>query len=305
MDLFVTGISGRLGLNVALQKRDRYKVSGCYHRHAVTLNNVVTQKLDLTSFESTLGVLREILPVLIIHAAALTNMDECEADAVSAYRVNVEATSHIARAAEELRAKLVHISTDNLFDGTMPWKREEDSPSPLSVYSRTKLQAEEAVVGLCPDALIIRTNLFGWGTSLNATFSDWVLDLLEHGRPLSAFSDAFSTPILMNDLVELMLDLVNDGATGIFHLAGRDRVSRYDFALKLAEMFHCPRSNIRPISLEDLPLKAQRSKDMSLCSKKAEKHLGSRVPALESGLQRLKDLRAAGFQATLENAVKN
>ena len=304
MDLFVTGISGRLGLNIALQMRDRSNVFGCYHRHAVTLNNVVTQSLDLTSFDSIFGVLSEIQPDLIIHTAAKTNMDECETDPDSAYQVNVEATSYIARAAEELRAKLVHISTDNLFDGTMPWMREDHCPNPISVYSTTKLQAEEVVARLCPDALVVRTNIFGWGTSLNKTFSDWALDSLEQGSQLPAFTDAFSTPILMNDLVELILDLLDHDAKGLFHLAGRDRVSRYDFALKIAKVFRCPEGNIRPTSLGDLPMKAQRTKDMSLNCEKAEQYLGTRMPELESGIERLKELRATGFKETLESAVR-
>jgi dTDP-4-dehydrorhamnose reductase len=135
-------------------------------------------KLDLTSFKVVDSALRDFQPDVVIHTVGLTSVDGCEADPSLAYRLNVEAANYTARSARALGAKLVHISTDHLFNGTEPWRREEDAPYPLNMYATTKLQAEEVVLQACPDALVIRTNFFGWGTSIRASFSDWIINSL-------------------------------------------------------------------------------------------------------------------------------
>jgi len=304
MKLFITGISGLLGLNIALQVRERYEVSGCYVTHPVALDGMRALKLDLTSPEETEIAVRRIQPDLVIHTAGLTSVETCEADPSLAYRLNVEATHHIAKAASDLGARLVHISTDHLFDGASPWTMEGDTPHPLNVYAETKLQAEEVACQLCPDALVIRTNFFGWGTSIRASFSDWVLKSLEQGRELTMFADVFFTPILINHLVELILRLVDHSAAGIFHVVGGERLSKYDFALKVAEVFGYPKDKIRAVSVEDFPFKAQRPKDMSLSSEKAESYLGLRMPDAEEGLKHLKSLEAEGRREALEEAIQ-
>jgi len=251
-----------------------------------------------------MAALRRFNPDLVLHTAALTNMDGCETHPALAHRLNVDATQHVATATQEFGAKLVHFSTVHLFDGTESWTTEEHMPNPLSVYSRTKLKGEEVVLRTCSDPLVIRTDLFGWGTSFNPTLSDWVLDSLRRSRELTMFADVFATLILINDLVDLIPPLVDCDAAGVFNLAGRDRVSRYDFALNLAETFQHSKDGIRAISLEDLPLKARRAKDMSVSSEKAERFLGTRMPHLEDGLSRLKQLAFEGLPAALEDAVR-
>ena len=169
---------------------------------------------------------------------------------------------------------------------------------------QTKLQAEEAVIQACPEAMVLRTNFYGWGTSVRTSFSDWILKSLEQGRELTMFSDVFFTPILINDLAQMILRLVDGDAKGIFNVAGRERLSKYDFALKLAEVFNRPRDKIRATTVKEFPFKARRPEDMSLSSKKVEDYLGARMPATEDGLKRLKDLGLAGHRSVLEGAVR-
>jgi dTDP-4-dehydrorhamnose reductase len=304
MKLFITGISGRLGLNMALQARERFQISGCYYAHPVALDGFQPLLLDATSFGPLSQVLGQVRPNVIVHTAGLTNVDECEADPITAYRLNVETAQHVARVARALGAQLVHISTDHLFDGTKPWQTEEDSPTPLNVYAKTKWQAEQAVREACPDALVIRTNFFGWGTSVRTSFSDWILHYLENSRDLTMFSDVFFTPILINDLVEFILDLVAHQAKGIFHVAGGERLSKYSFALQIAEQFGYQTDRIRAISVEDFPFQARRPKDMSLSSGKVESCLQVRMPSVAEGLERLRHLRERGWQQTLEQALQ-
>jgi len=257
MKLFVTGISGLLGLNIALQARERFQVSGCYLTHPVALDGIQAVKADITTFDALEEFLKEIHPDVIVHTAGLTNVEACEANPVLAYRLNVEGAERIAKIAAILGAQLVHISSDHLFDGIKPWKTETDSPMPLNTYARTKWQAEQVVLQACPDALIIRTNFFGWGTSVRTSFSDWILRSLAQQRELTMFSDVFFTPILINDLVDVMVELIGRGATGIFHVVGSERLSKYTFALKVAEVFGYPKDGIRAISVREFQVHRQ------------------------------------------------
>lgn len=304
MKLFVTGISGLLGLNVAMASASRFRVSGGYYSHPVATDGFVGVPMDATSPARVQQVLDNFQPDVIIHTAGLTNVEECEANPQLAHLLNVEAAHHVACAAVRLGAKLVHLSTDHLFDGEQPLRSEDDSPRPVNVYARTKLQAEQVVTQVCPDALMVRTNFFGWGTSLRKSFSDWILQALVQSRDLTMFTDVFFTPILMNDLVELIFQLIDRAAIGIFHVAGGNRLSKYDFAIQLAKHFGYPTDRIRAISIEGFPLKARRPRDMSLACRKAEKVLDRPMPALSDGLGRLQALHARGWPQTLESAVR-
>ncbi|MBI3954325.1 MAG: SDR family oxidoreductase [Chloroflexi bacterium] len=302
--LFITGISGLLGLNIALQARERFQVSGCYHAHPVRLDGVQSLGMDLATPGQWEAALRETQPDVVIHTAGLTSVEGCEADPVLAQRLNVGVAQDVATVAREVGVRLVHISTDHLFDGTRPWRTEADRPAPLNVYARTKWEAEQAVLEACPDALIIRTNFFGWGTPVRPSFSDWVLRGLEEGRELHMFLDVFFTPILINSLGELLLELVERGTAGVFHVAGGERLSKYEFGLKLAETFGYPSGRIRPSSVDEFPFKAQRPKDMSLRTDAVTRLLGRQMPLVSEGLARLRRLGEAGWPTAVGAALQ-
>ena len=304
MRIFITGISGLLGLNMAVQLRGEHQVSGCYYSHPVELEGVEALKLDLTRSDETTSALRDLRPDLVIHTAGLTSVEACEDDADLAYRFNVVASRHAGQATAALGARLVHISTDHLFDGTKPWRTEDDAAAPLNVYSLTKLQAEDAVLQACPGALIVRTNFFGWGTPVRTSFSDWILESLRMGRELTMFSDVFFTPLLINDLIDVVMVLVSRDARGVLNVAGGERLSKYDFAMKLARAFGEPAGGIREISVDDFSFRARRPRDMSLCSARAESLLESRMPRVKDGLERLAALEGKGHRDGLESAIK-
>jgi len=155
--LFITGISGLLGLNLALQVKDRFTVFGSYYSHPVSLPGTTTMSLDTTDLQAVGGLMRALRPDVVVHTVALTDVEQCEANPDLAHRLNELAAQHVARKSAGLGARLVHISTDHLFDGTRPWTTETDPPSPVNTYAKTKWLGEQAVLEACPDALIIRT----------------------------------------------------------------------------------------------------------------------------------------------------
>ena len=303
MKLFIAGISGLLGLNFARHASQRFEVSGCYLNHPVSLARVQAISLDLTRAEDVRQALRSIRPDIIVNAAAMTDVDGCEVDPATAHQLNVSAARELAVIANSMDAKLAHISSDQLFDGAKSWCTEDDSPAPLNTYGKTKWLAENEVMDACPKALIIRTNFFGWGTTKRASFSDWIIRSLEQQHPLAMFTDVYFTPILMNHLVDLAISMSTSEAHGIFHVTGGERVSKHDFAVKLAETFTFDTDLIHPASVDDFPFKARRPKEMSLSCKKAETLLKLSMPNVDVGLEKLKDLQREGWHRVLAEAT--
>jgi len=291
----VTGISGLLGLNIAQQTKGQIDVSGCYFSSPVTMEGVHVSKLDITDLSAVREYLSADPPDLIIHTAGLARVAECEDAPSLARSLNVDGARNVATVASELGAKLVHISTDQLFDGSVPWRKETETVEPINIYGRTKALGEQAVKEVCPDALVVRTNIFGWGTSARTSLSDWILKGLQENIELRMFSDMYTTPILLNQLTDMILDLVEHGAIGVYNLVGSDRVSRYEFAIAMSDAFSLPRDRIRPIAKADVPFTANRPSDLSLSSQKVQHFLNVPMPTLAEGLTQLRVLGEKGW----------
>ena len=303
MRLFITGISGLLGLNVALAARGTFEVAGCYLTHPVATPGLTVYAADARDPEAMNRVFALARPDIVIHAVGLSSVDGCENDPDIAYQVNVGAAREVARVARSRGARLVHISTDHLFDGERSWRTEDDPLAPLNVYAKTKGEAEHAVLREHPGALVVRTNFYGWGTSVRVSFSDWVLRGLSEGHPLTMFEDVHFTPILVNDLAESLFSLVKTGASGIIHVAGGERVSKYEYAMLAAEVFGLGADCVRAVPADSVVLRAPRPRDMSLACRRAEGILGRPMPSLREGLLRLRALRERRWPGLLQAAV--
>ena len=303
MKIFIAGISGLLGLNLALHAKDRHQLSGCYLNHPILLEGVSLARVDLTQSGDTIDAITTIRPDVVINTVALTDVDRCQKDPQLALSQNVDSAHNVALACKATGARLIHISTDQLFDGPQTWKTETHPLSPPNHYGKTKMRAEEVVTKVCPGALVIRTNFFGWGTSLRTSFSDWIIGAIRGQQTLTMFTDVFFTPILINDLADILDGLIETGATGVFHVAGADRLSKHDFASRLAKVFGLSDDNIRPISVEEFNFAAMRPKEMSLGSHKSEQWLQAEMPGVISGLTKLRDLEKTGWTGRLEQAI--
>lgn len=302
--ILITGVSGLLGLNAALQCRQRFEVTGCFFTHPVALDGVRTVGLNAAEPKLMSSFVRQLRPDVILHAAGLASVDACEADADLAYRLNVEFTRQISENARDLGSSLIHISTDHLFSGTESLVSETALPNPLNTYARTKLEAELCVQKICPKALIIRTNFFGWGTSLRTSFTDWILRSLARQESLNMFVDVFFTPILVNDLIELVLELHKSQVSGVLNVVGRERLTKYEFGRRVAQAFGYPMALILPCSVEDIALRAPRPRDMSLSSAKVAALLGRPMPSVAEGLAGLRRRLAEDWPVHLQRAVQ-
>jgi dTDP-4-dehydrorhamnose reductase len=301
--VLISGVSGLLGLNAAVQWSDEFEIAGCYLYHPVTVPHVETVRLDLENGRALRDFMAAFRPDIVLHTAGLTNVDQCEREPSLARRLHVDITRNVAAAAAAARARLVHISTDHIFDGSGRFYLEAAEPKPLNVYAHTKLDAEAVVESVCPGALIIRTNFLGWGTSIRSSLTDWILRSLAGGAPFDMFTDVFITPILINDLLDCLRDLLYRDIEGVIHVAGSERVSKHDIGVRTARSFGYDPAQIRRISVRQFPFVAVRPNDMSLATRRVSELLGKTMPDLDCSLSRLRQLREIGWPARLERAV--
>lgn len=285
--VLVTGGSGLLALNWALAMRSSHSVTLGFHRREVALADVKSRKIDLESVDILARDFEGIEPHVVVHAAGLTNVEECENSPQVAHYVNVELAANVAQACARLCLPLVHISTDHLFAGETPLVDENYTLTPLNVYARTKAEAEQRVVEEHPQALVIRTNFYGWGTSYRQSFSDFVIYALRSGKRLTLFNDVFYTPILAETLALASHELINLKANGIFHVVGDERISKYEFGQKIAQRFMLDSSLISPGNLFDNPSMVRRPNDMSLSNKKTCNLLGRKLGSADVHIARL------------------
>ncbi len=291
--ILVTGASGLLGANFcALAQRRLGAVTGVFHGHPVQPRGWDLVQADLREDGAAEALVDRCRPAWIVHCAALTNLDFCEEHPEEAERTNVLMTRRVAIAAARAGARLVHISTDGVFDGETGGYTEVSPTSPINVYGRTKLAGERAVMDILKDALIVRTNIYGWNAqSGKLSLAEWILDRLERGLRVPGFHDAFFTPILVDHLGEFLLDMMAQRLTGIYHVAGSQAISKRDFATRLAEIFELDASLVDSISVIGGPLKAPRPRNPTLDTRKAALALARPMPDIASGLIDFKEKR--------------
>ena len=284
----VTGASGLLGhhMCVLLQSKG-HEVVAVHHNHPVEADGVRAHKLDLIDFGAVQGFLTETKPDYMFHAAAQTNVDACESNPGLAYAYNTELSRVIAESCRQQNIKMVYITTDQLWRGDKANVTEDEPVSPVNVYGTSKSESEKQVLAVCSEALIIRTNFFGVGRPWRKSFSDWLLDELQNGRAIKGFDDIYYTPIAIDYLLTHVYSLVQSNAAGIFHVAGRERISKYEFIMQFTAALNLPTTLIEKCSSENANLKAQRPKDMSLSVAKAESVLGCTMPTVDESISTL------------------
>jgi dTDP-4-dehydrorhamnose reductase len=298
--LLITGGAGLLALNWFAAVRDRYDVILAIHNRHPQVSGATVVKIDLESMESVTGALRAHAPELVVHSAGYTSVEGCEADPRQARRVNAVLAANVAKACHFAETPLVHISTDHLFDGTTPMVAEDALVEPINEYARTKAEAELLVAEACPEALLIRTNFYGWGTSYRKSFSDFIIDALRQKRSITLFEDVYYTPIVVERMANVVHDLVTRKACGVFNVVGNQRITKYQFGLLVAKIFDLDPSFIKPGRLLNMPALVSRPRDMSLSSKKVRAFLDVDMGTVDDHLQMLRKQEQVGLAFELK-----
>jgi dTDP-4-dehydrorhamnose reductase len=245
------------------------------------------QPADLGDGRSVGEALRAFRPELIVHCGAMTDVDGCERDPQAAHRVNVQGTIEVVQAAREVGARLLGVSTDYVFDGAAGPYGEEDAPNPISVYGRTKLEAERAILE-APRGVVARVAvLYGARRETKRTFATELVEALQAGRPVPAFEDQWVSPTFVGSCAEMLLELgLESDYRGVIHLAGAAVMTRLQFAVAVAKRFGLRSEGIVPIAMAKLGLPAARPLRGGLRTERAAEMLRARPLPLGESLDR-------------------
>jgi dTDP-4-dehydrorhamnose reductase len=305
--IWITGASGLLGANLAFEFLDRglpvLPIVGSHGMQCGGFTSIACNLTDSRAVEELFA--KHQSPSFIVHCAAATNIDWCELHPEEAMHINARAAENLAVHAHSIGATFVHISTDAIFDGVAGGYNESAPENPLNVYARTKLAGEQVVLHANPGALILRVNLFGWNLQRKFSLAEWILDRLERRESVPGFRDVTFSPILANDLAPWILRLRSLGHSGIYHVGASDYMSKFDFALLVAEIFDLDSSLIVESSLADSTLTALRPRNTWLSAEKLSLTLGFSLPTIRQSLERFRTLRDTGFLQRLKAAASS
>lgn len=251
MKVLVTGASGLLGSRVSLKLlREGLDVTGVFWSHDRRFGFPV-RRVDLRDADSVSSLLKSIRPDVVIHAAALSRVIDCERSADEAHRANVIATEILAKNAQDLSAYFIFISTDQVFNGLSGRYSEGDLPAPTHEYGRSKTRAESIVQKVCNSHLILRSNnIVGQGMGFGQSFTDSIMEALNRGVTVELFDDQFRSPIHIDTISELIVRCVKDRCEGILHAGGAERLSRYETGIALALAFKIDPRRLVPVSFK-------------------------------------------------------
>jgi len=300
----VTGVSGLLGLNFALAvDGKKHQVTGVANTLPMAWASFKNVQAELTQPGVIESLIEEHKPDVILHCAAIANVDACESEPELAKRVNTDLPGGIAEACRRHSVKMIQISTDAVFDGVKGNFTEDDPTNPLSVYALTKRDGENAVMSANPDALVTRVNFYGWSAAGNRSLAEVFYNNLQAGNQMNGFTDVTFCPMNILDLSELLVEATDLQLKGIYHVVGSEPMSKYEFGLRIAEKFGFNTALIKPVSVNDGNLKAARSPNLSLSTAKLQKALGHDLPAFDAGLQKFYDQFRRGYPQYIKTLI--
>ena len=283
MKFLVTGSAGLVGQNVVRDLvQQNHEVYSIYH-HDKPIHGIPIS-LDLVNFEKIKQTILKIKPDIVIHLAAMTNVDLCETEKELAHTLNAKSTETLAKEAAKINAFFVYISTDYVFDGKEGMRKEDDIPNPLGYYGKTKLEGEMSLNNLASSWAIARTSTPFGIHSKKKSFPLWVKENIESNKEIKVLTDQYTSPTYVPNLSKMIIEVSTKQINGIIHLAGSTRISRYDFAVMIAEKLGLDKSLLLKAKTEDMSWKAKRPKDSSLDVTKATEILNEKPQTIQQSL---------------------
>jgi dTDP-4-dehydrorhamnose reductase len=298
--ILVTGASGLLGINLALQAVCQYQVVGSVFSQELKGVPFQVLQADLTDHLEVKEVVKQSKPELIINCAALANVDVCEKESEIAESLNTILPQQLAEISKRENIRLIHISTDAVFDGVQGNYMESDHPNPLSIYARTKLQGEIEVQKANPDALIVRVNFYGFSLNGKRSLAEFFLYNLAAGLSVNGFTDVQFCPLLVQDLGVVLFKMIKRELRGIYHVVSPESLSKYDFGIKIARKFELNENLIIATSIKQGGLPALRSLNLTLRVDKLVHDLDLTPPGQDAGIKKLHQLFKNGYPEQLK-----
>jgi len=297
--LFIFGMGGLLGYRISLLAKKRFEVYGSYNKRNPQFDFSNIKKINILDKKRVKEVLTSINLDYVIITSALSNVDYCESHKGEAKKVNVDAVMEIFELCEQLDCKLIHISSDSVFDGTKksPYV-EDDKPKPINFYGKTKFESEKIILQN-PNNLVVRASvLYGWlpdylvkipsSSMKHNNFAQWLIQNLKNHKDVNIITDEISSPILADDLANSIIHLVHGGFKGLYHSSPPIQISRFEFSVKIASNLGLDEKLIHPISNKELGRNVITGKNKCLDSNKICKETDFRFLDLDESLKKLK-----------------
>jgi dTDP-4-dehydrorhamnose reductase len=288
MKVGITGASGMLGSALITHLSKSYRVFATSRERGVEGKNIKWDCFNLTDIILLTEWLETIRPDVVIHCAAITNVDLCEDNVKLATKLHIETTELIANFLDSYGGRLIYISTDSVFDGEKQGAySESDLVNPLNVYAKTKMMGEKSVQSM-NNGLVLRTNIIGWTQEGKTSFVEWVMDRLNDNMSLNLFYDVYFSPLTVYDLSFIIEKIIEKPILGLYHCGSSDIISKYDFGKKMAEIFQLSDTNINRVSVDSMDFKASRPKNMALNSDKLSDKLQYDIPSAIDSIVHMK-----------------
>jgi dTDP-4-dehydrorhamnose reductase len=288
--LLVTGSNGLLGQKLIYRalELDIYQIHATSkgENRLIGQNGYTYHSLDIGNPENVSEVFELVKPDIVIHTAAMTNVDACETDKDSCLRNNVDAVEYIVNACNKYHSHLIHVSTDFVFDGLEGPYDETAKPNPVSYYGWSKAEAERIVIEKSNSWAILRTMLV-YGVVDHASRSNivlWAKGALAKGDAMNVVDDQFRMPTLAEDLAEGCLLAASKEAKGIYNISGKDFMSIIELVKRVAAFYGFSDKNVTPVSSSTLNQPAKRPPKTGFVLNKAMSELGYEPHSFEKGL---------------------
>jgi dTDP-4-dehydrorhamnose reductase len=283
MKFLVTGSAGLIGSQVVKDLvQQNHTVYSCYHDKK-PLQGIPTL-LDLTDENQIIRTLQQIKPDRIIHLAAMTGVDLCETEKELATIINTKATETLAKQAAKQHIFFLYVSTDYVFNGINGMKKEDDITNPLGFYGKSKLAGELALNKFASNWCIARTSTPFGIHSTKKSFPLWVKENLEAKKEIPVLVDQFTSPTYVPNLSKMLIEITTRQITGIFHVSGATRISRYALAELVADKLHLDKNFLIPTKIDTMNWNAQRPKDSSLDISLAAEILNEKPQTIQQSL---------------------
>jgi dTDP-4-dehydrorhamnose reductase len=284
--ILVTGSAGLVGTQIVRDLvNNNIQVYSCYNQTKPELG-IITH-LDLTKKDDIVNIMNKIKPNVVIHLGAMTDVELCETEKILAKKINTDATEILALESEKYKSFFVYMSTDYVFDGKIGMKKEEDEPNPINFYGKSKLDGEKVFKKISTPNIIIRTSTPFAIHSKKISFPFWIKNNLESKKEISVLIDQFTSPSYVPNISEMIIEIIEKKITGIIHLAGDTKISRYDFALDICKIINADKQYLKVTKMKQMPWKAQRPIDSSLDVSKAKEILDHKPEKIENSLKLL------------------
>lgn len=298
--LLITGVSGLLGINLALEAvQHGFDVIGWTNSRSLKNAPFQQETIRLQDLEGLPAAVQSASPDAIIHCAAVANLDEAEQNPQLTDLVNAKAPGILAQTAKNLGIPFVQISTDAVFDGSKGNYSEDDLPNPQNTYAQSKLAGEAAVRQAYPEALIARVVFYGWSPSGKRSLAEFFFNNLSLGNRVNGFTDSIFSPLYVRDLADLLMEALSKNLTGTYHFFSRESLSKYDFGVQLAKRFGFDETLITPVQTADGNLLTKRSLNLSANTTKLKSALGHEPASVAEGMERMFDDYQKGMRQQL------